>query len=234
MPAVTPEADKRRASRDQGTFGAGPFDKPEDFTMYDRCITRGIVGSVLPVVYGNGNRIIQAPGQVVISYEMVHDTRVIYTDGRPHVGRGIRQILGDSRGHWEGNTLVIETTNLTDKTSIGLNGNGLRHSADMVMTERITRVGADELRYEIRINDPKTYVAPFTISLPLVSPPGYKLLPYECLEGDYAVANALSAERAEDKALAEDAKKGIVRARKTITQDNVNAPRPAAGTPGAE
>ena len=164
MPAVTPEAEKRRASRDQGTFGAGPFDKPEDFAMYDRCITRGIVGSVLPVVYGNGNRIIQSPGQVVISYEMVHDTRVIYTDGRPHVGKGIRQILGDSRGHWEGNTLVVETTNLTDKTSIGLNGNGLRHSAEMVMTERITRVGADELRYEIKINDPKTYIAPFTIS----------------------------------------------------------------------
>jgi hypothetical protein len=124
------------------------------------------------------------------------------------------------------NTLVVETTNLSDKTSIGLNGNGLRHSADMVMTERITRVGPDELRYEVRISDPKTYAAPFTISLPLVSPPGYKLLPYECLEGDYAVANALSAERAEDRALAEDAKKGIVRARKAITQDNVNAPRP--------
>jgi hypothetical protein len=223
---VTPWADARRASRDQGTFGAGPFDKPEDFTMYDRCITRGIVGSVLPVVYGNGNRIIQAPGMVVISYEMVHDTRVIYTDGRPHVGKGVRQLLGDSRGHWEGSTLVVETTNLTDKTSIGLNGNGLRHSAEMVMTERITRVGPDELRYEIRINDPKTYVAPFTISLPLVSPAGYMLLPYECLEGDYAVPNALSAERAEDKALAEDAKKGIVRARRAVTQDNVNAPRP--------
>jgi hypothetical protein len=226
MPAVTPWADARRASRDQGTFGAGPFDKPEDFTMYDRCITRGIVGSVLPVVYGNGNRIMQAPGMVVISYEMVHDTRIIYTDGRPHVGKGIRQLLGDSRGHWEGGTLVVETTNLSDKTSIGLNGNGLRHSADMVMTERITRVGADELRYEIRISDSKTYVAPFTISLPLVSPPGYKLLPYECLEGDYAVPNAMSAERAEDRAIAEDAKKGIVRARKAITQDNVNAPRP--------
>ena len=234
MPAVTPYAEARRASRDQGTFGAGPFDKPEDFTMYDRCITRGIVGSVLPVVYGNGNRIIQAPGQVVITYEMVHDTRIIYTDGRPHVGKGIHQLLGDSRGHWEGNTLVVETTNMSDKTSIGLNGNGLRHSADMVMTERITRVGADELRYEIKVNDPKTYAAPFTISLPLVSPPGYRLLPYECLEGDYAIMNALSAERAEDKALVDDMKKGVVRARKAITQDNVNAPRPAAGTPGSE
>jgi hypothetical protein len=232
MPAVTPEAEKRRATRDQGTFGGGPFDKTEDFTMYDRCITRGIVGSVLPVVYGNGNRIIQAPGQVIISYEMVHDTRVIYTDGRPHLGKGVRQLLGDSRGHWEGNTLVVETTNLSDKTSIGLNGNGLRHSEDMVMAERFTRVGADEIRYEITINDPKTYVKPFTISLPLMSPPGYQLLPYECHEGDYAVKNALSAERAEDRALEEDAKKGIIRARKPVTQDNVNAPvtaRPNGG-----
>src|SRR5262252_6306711 len=234
MPPVTPYADSRRASRDQGTFGAGPFDKPEDFTMYDRCITRGIVGSVLPVVYGNGNRIIQAPGMIVITYEMVHDTRVIYTDGRPHLGTNIRQLLGDSRGHWEGNTLVVETTNLTDKTSIGLNGNGLRHSADMIITERFSRVDADELRYEITVNDPKTYTKPFTISLPLSSPPGFKLLPYECLEGDYAVSNALSAERAEDRALEEDLKKGIVRPRRSVTQDNVNAPRPAAGTPGAE
>jgi hypothetical protein len=153
-------------------------------------------------------------------------------DGRPHLGKGVRQLLGDSRGHWEGNTLVVETTNLTDKTSIGLNGNGLRHSEDMVMTERFTRVGADEIRYEITINDPKTYVKPFTISLPLMSPPGYQLLPYECHEGDYAVKNALSAERAEDRALEEDAKKGIIRARKAVTQDNVNAPvtaRPNGG-----
>ena len=232
MPAVTPEADKRRATRDQGTFGGGPFDKIEDFTMYDRCITRGIVGSVLPVVYGNGNRIIQAPGQVIISYEMVHDTRVIYTDGRPHLGKGIRQLLGDSRGHWEGNTLVVDTTNLTDKTSIGLNGNGLRHSDEMVMTERFTRVGADEIRYEITVNDPKTYTKPFTLSLPLMSPPGYQLLPYECHEGDYAVKNALSAERAEDRALEEDAKKGIIRSRRAVTQENVNAP--VAARPNGE
>jgi hypothetical protein len=236
MPDVTPEAEKRRAPRDRGTFGAGPFDSELDFTLYDRCITRGIVGSVLPVVYGNGNRIIQAPGMVVISYEMVHDTRVIYTDGRPHVGKNIRQLLGDSRGHWEGNTLVVETTNLTDNTSIGLNGNGLRHSADMLITERFTRVAGDEIRYDITVNDSKTYAKPFTLSLPLTSPPGYQLLPYECLEGDYAVKNALSAERVEDKALEEDAKKGIVRARRAVTQDNVNAPvNPnAPRPPGAE
>jgi len=231
-PAFTEQALTRTAPRDRGSFGEGPFNDQLDFTLYDRCMTRGIVGSIMPVVYGNGNRIIQSPGVVVISYEMVHDTRVIYTDGRPHIGKGIRQLLGDSRGHWEGNTFVIETTNLTDRTSIGLNGNGLRHSEEMVMTERITRVGADELRYEITMNDPKTYTKPFTISLPLMSPPGYLLLPYECHEGDYAVPNALSAERAEDRALAEDMTKGIVRARRAVTQENVNAPvtaRPNGG-----
>ena len=101
-PAFTAEAQKRRAPRDQGTFGDGPFNSTEDFTLYDRCITRGIVGSVMRVVYGNGNRIVQAPGMVAISYEMIHDTRFFYTDGRPHTSPGIKQYLGDSRAHWEG------------------------------------------------------------------------------------------------------------------------------------
>jgi hypothetical protein len=128
MPAITPEAQKRRASRDRGTFGDGPFNTTEDFTLYDRCITRGIVGSVLRVVYGNGNRIVQAPGMVAFSYEMIHDTRVIYTDGRPFVNDRIRQYLGDARARWEGDELVVVTKNLTDKTSIGGNGNGPRTS----------------------------------------------------------------------------------------------------------
>src|SRR5207249_10530348 len=134
-----------------------------------RCITRGIVGSVMPVVYGNGNRIIQAPGEVIISYEMVHDTRVIYTDGRPHVPSKIRQYLGDARGHWEGSTLVVETTNFTDQTSIGGNGNGLRHSADLKLTERVTRVDAQTMEYIVTVDDPKTYVKPFTILMDLTT-----------------------------------------------------------------
>ena len=216
IPPFTPFAETRRAPRDQGTFGDGPFNGPEDFTLYDRCITRGIVGSVLPVIYGNGNRIFQTPNQVVITYEMVHDTRVIPLDGRPHVGRKIRQYLGDSRGHWEGQTLVVETTNLTDETSIDLNGNGLRHSADMKLIERFTRTDRDVLRYEVTIADPKTYTRPWKISLPLTSPDGFSLLPYECHEGNHAVFNALSAERAEDKALEEDAKRGLFRPRRQV------------------
>jgi hypothetical protein len=229
-PAFTAEALKRTAPRDRGSFGEGPFDTPEDFTLYDRCITRGIVGSIMPVVYGNGNRIVQAPGMVIISYEMVHDTRVVYTDGRPHLTPNVRQYLGDSRGRWEGNTLVIETTNFTDQTSIGGgNGNGLRHSADLKITERITRIDSDELRYEVRVDDPKTYTRPFTISLPLTSPADYELLPYECHEGNYMLPHSLSAEREEDAAIAADLKKGIVRKRKSIQQNLDAGARPIPG-----
>ena len=231
MPAVTPEAQKRRASRDRGTFGDGPFNTTEDFTLYDRCITRGIVGSVLRVVYGNGNRIVQAPGVVAFSYEMIHDTRIMYTDGRPHIGQGIRQYLGDSRAKWEGDELVVVTTNLTYKTSIGGNGNGLRHSDKMVITERFKRVAADVLQYQFTVDDPVTYARPFTMSMPLTPLDGGVLLPYECHEGNYGLPNALSADRAEDKALEEDRKNGIIRARRTVQVPVPNRPAAPAEEP---
>jgi hypothetical protein len=215
-PAFTPRAELRRAPRDQGTFGNGPFDWTDDFTLYDRCITRGVVGSVLRVIYGNGNRIVQAPGMVAISYEMIHDTRIFYTDGRPRLGQSIQQYLGDSRARWEGEELVVETTNLTDRTSIGLNGNGLRHSAQMKFTERIKRVADDIVQYQITIDDPVTYEKPFTLSIPLTPLDGNRLLPYECHEGNYAIRQSLGAERAEDRALAEDLAKGIKRERRPV------------------
>jgi hypothetical protein len=221
MPMTTPDAEKRRASRDRGTFGNGPFDTFEDFTLYDRCITRGIVGSVLRVIYGNGNRIVQGPGMVAFGYEMIHDTRVIYTDGRPHIGQAIRQYLGDSRGRWDGDVLVVDTTNLTDKTSIGGNGNGLRHSDRMKITEKFKRVADDIIQYQFTIDDPLTYARPFTMSMPLTPLSGGVLLPYECHEGNLAVHNALSAERAEDRALAADLAKGIKRERRGVQESGV-------------
>ena len=233
LPAFTPEAELRRAPRDRGTNGDGPFDSPEDFTLYDRCLTRGILGSILPVIYGNGARIMQSPGVFVITHEMIHDSRIIYTDGRPHAGRNIRQYMGDSRGRWDGNTLIVETVNLTDRTSIGLNGNGLRHSADMKLTERFTRTEPDVILYEARVEDPKTYTKPFTITMPLTAPPGFRILPYECHEGNYMIANSLSAERAEDKAISEDLKNGIVRARKPIQTGNIFAAPDGGGRGGA-
>jgi hypothetical protein len=228
IPAFTPWAESRRATRDRGSFGEGPFDSPADFTLYDRCITRGVIGSMLPVIYGNGNRWSQSPGYLTITYEMIHDTRVIPLDGRPHLSPKIRQYLGDARGHWEGNTLVIETTNFTDQTSIGGNGNGLRHSADLKLTERVTRIDAQTMEYVVTVDDPKTYVKPFTMLLDLTTRPNYEaVLPYECHEGNYMLRNTLSAERAEDRALEADAKRGIVRVRKPV-QGTINAVPTAA------
>ena len=120
-PQMKPEYRKLRASpqRDAGTFANGPFNNFDDFTLYDRCITRGILGSTLPVIYGNGMRIVQSPNEVVISYEMIHDNRVIPLDNRPHPSNALKQYMGSSRGHWEGETLVVETVNMTDQTSVG-------------------------------------------------------------------------------------------------------------------
>ena len=214
QPQPLPEARKRARGGDRGTFGDGPFHTFDDFTNYDRCISRGIWGSIARVVYGNGNRIVQAPGVVALTYEMIHETRVIYTDGRPHINNGIRQYMGNSRGWWEGDTLVVETTNLTDQTSIGLNGNGLRHSDTMTMVEKIRRVADDIVQYQLTVNDPVTYPTPFTMSIPLTPLDGGVILPYECHEGNQAVRNSLAAERTEDRALVEDATRGIIRPRR--------------------
>jgi len=205
-------AERRRTP--QGTYGNGPLNGPEDFTLYDRCVTLGVVGSMTPKIYGNGYRIVQAPGYAVIMSEMIHEARVIPLDGRAHVGPGVRGYLGDSRGHWEGNTLVIETTNFNGKATVP--GNNVLATTDLKIVERITRVEPDLLRYEATISDPGTYTRPYTISIPYTSPPGYQVLPYECHEGNLAVLQGLGGERAEDKALEEDARKGIIRARRPI------------------
>jgi hypothetical protein len=175
---------------------------------------------------------------VAITYEMIHDTRVIYTDGRPHVADTIRQYLGDSRGRWEGDTLVVETTNLTDKTSIGANGNGLRHSDRMVMVERIRRVADDVVQYQLTVSDPVAYPQPFTMSIPLTPLDGGVLLPYECHEGNQAVRNALAGEREEDRALAADLARGIIRPRRSAQEGGLGAggfggPNPGARAGGA-
>jgi hypothetical protein len=244
-PALVAGAEKRRTP--QGTYGNGPLNGPEDFTLYDRCITLGVVGSMTPKIYGNGYRIVQAPGYAVIMAEMIHEARVVPLDGRPHVGGGVRGYLGDSRGHFEGNTLVIETTNFNGKATVP--GNPILASTELTIVERITRIESDLLRYEATITDPKTYAKPFTVVIPYTSPAGYQVLPYECHEGNLAVLQGLGGERAEDKALEEDAKKGVIRPRRPIQgelgvggnllpqnpQPNAqpNGPRPA-GPPASE
>lgn len=203
IPEMTALGKSRAAPRDRGTFGSGPFNAVEDFTNYDRCITRGIVGSVLPVLYGNGMRILQTPDSVVISYEMIHDTRIIRLDDKPFLDNDIKQYLGSSRGYWNGDSLVIETRNLTDKTSIGGNGNGTRHSEEMVITELMTRVDDEMIDYYITVDDPVTYTAPFTFRFTITSQPDYQLYEYSCHEGNGAVGHTLSGERAWDVQVAQ-------------------------------
>ena len=234
LPTIKVNAQERQMPR--GTYGPGPLNSWEDFSLYERCITRGIAGSILRVIYGNGNRIVQAPGVVVLSYEMLPDSRVIYTDGRKHLNTSIKQYLGDSRAHWEGEELVVETTNLTNKTAIGVNGNGVRHSEQMVITERFRRVADGIIQYQATYDDPVTYATPFTVSFPLTPLDGGNLLPYDCHPGNTAISMALSAERAEDRAVAADAAKGINRPRRTVQDDGagVGAALPAGrgGAPG--
>jgi hypothetical protein len=186
MPSVWPNVENRGMPR--GTYGPGPLDSWEDFSLYERCITRGIGGSILRVIYGNGNRIVQAPGVVAFSYEMLPDTRIFYTDGRPRIGERIRQYLGDSRARWEGEELVVETTNLTNLTAFGVNGNGTRHSEAMRITERFRRVADDIVQYQATWDDPLTFEAPFTVSFPLTPLDGGVLLPYDCHPGNTAIS----------------------------------------------
>jgi hypothetical protein len=209
IPALTPEAQKmaaeraaaRRARPCAATAG-GCHDSWEDESLWDRCITRGTVGSIVPNTYNQGNQILQTPGLVVLRNEMIHETRMIPVDGRPHVAPGIRTWLGDSRGHWEGNTLVVETTNFKDKTVVA----NTPASESLRLVERFSRADADTLNYQITIDDPKTWTKPWTISFPLKREPQYVLYEYACHEGNYYMYNALKGARAEESKEAKNAK----------------------------
>lgn len=208
IPPLTPEAQKLAADRTEARKGRGPNDSWEDHSLYDRCISRGVLGSILPVIYNNGMQIVQQQGYVAIRYEMIHETRIIPLDGRPHAGSNIRSYMGDARGHWEGATLVVETTNfLGDKNGIGGNGGGTPHSDALRLVERFTRTDPTTLRYQATINDAKTWTKPWTLLLPLKLDPDYQLVEYACHEGNYALADMLSGARAEEKAAAEASKK---------------------------
>jgi hypothetical protein len=198
IPRLTPEAQQRldaqaAVARDE-QLGRVRADSPESRSLADRCILGFNAGPPLtPGAYNNYVQITQAPGIVTLSVEMVHDVRLIAVDGRPHLPSGIRQYKGDSRGRWEGRTLVIETTNFLRETSFR------GSSANLHLVERLTRVDADTLLYEFTVSDPKTWTRPWTAAIPMkrVDVPIYE---YACHEGNYALRNILSGARAQDAA----------------------------------
>jgi hypothetical protein len=198
LPAMTPQGQQRTA-QNRARF-ARQNDAAEFHSYYDRCITRGVISSILPAIYGNGTRILQGPGYVVIQNEMIHEDRVIPT-GRtaPRLGKNIHLYMGDSRGHWEGNTLVVDSTNFTDK--IGAGGGALP-STSLHLIEKFTRTAADTIRYEFTVDDPETYTAKWTAALDLASKSGYEIYEYACHEGNYGLRNMLSASRSDDRAAA--------------------------------
>src|SRR5688572_15250120 len=203
VPALTAAA--RARPRTQGSFGVGSWEKISDFSLYDRCITRGAIGSFMPAVYGNGARITQTPNAVVITYEMIHDTRVIPLNPKPRLGAGLQLWMGDARGRWEGDTLVVESTNFTNRTAVG----GATHSTALRLTERFTRVDPEMIDYEITVNDPETFTQPFTMRMTITQQPDYRIYEYACHEGNLAMKHALLAERAYEKAVAEAREKGL-------------------------
>ena len=179
-------------------------DAPEHETPWVRCITRGYPAAFFPAGYNNAYRIIQTPGQVVIMFEMIHETRIIPIDGRPPLGANIRQWNGEPRGRWEGTTLVVESTNYNDKGSIGTSAatgrmRGIPQTQAMKVTERFTRVAEDRIEYTVTIEDPKVYTRPWTVALPLNRDESYQFFEYSCHEGNYALPNALSYGRKRDQ-----------------------------------
>jgi hypothetical protein len=210
MPATTPEAQKaqqerqqRQAARRKQLAGV-EADWTTDRSNYDRCISLGVQGSLTPKIYNSGNRIVQGPGWLAFSNEMIHETRVIPTDGRKNVGAGNRSWMGNSVGRWEGDVLVVETRNLKPESMI----QNVVLSDEGVIIERFTLSDANTLDYRMTVNDPKNWVAPWTMRMPIPREDDYGFYEYACHEGNYSMINILSGSRAEDKRRAEAAARG--------------------------
>ncbi len=192
VPPLTPAAQKRIAEAREHAR-QHPADGPEDRSLPERCLVWPTAGPpMLPSFYNNTYQIVQAPGYVAILVEMIHDVRIIPLDGRPHVPQNVREWLGDSRGHWEGNTLVVDTTNFTDKTRFR------GATANMHLTERFTRIDADTILYRFTVDDPETFTKPWTAEVPLRKSQG-PIFEYACHEGNYAMTDMLRGARADEE-----------------------------------
>jgi hypothetical protein len=186
-------------AREAPLFGEERADSYEDRSLYDRCITRGVTGSMLPVIYGNSFQFLQGPGFVAIREEMIHETRIIPLNRRPHMGARIRSYMGDARGYFDHGTLVVETTNFTNRTAIGINGNGRPDSEKLRLTERFTPIGPRTLEWSVTVDDPGTWLRPWTFTLNLTKDPTQGVFEYACHEGNLGLSNILSVARTEEQ-----------------------------------
>jgi len=194
IPALTADGQKKAAELAEARR-LHPADGPENRSLNERCIKWGTAGPpMLPGPYNNNYQIVQIPGYIIVVVEMIHDARIIPLDGRPHLPQNIRLWLGDSRGHWEGDTLVVETTNFR---SDGTYRNTIPETLHLV--ERFTRTDADTILYEFRVDDPSTFTKPWTAAVPMTKVQG-PLYEYACHEGNYAMTGVLAGARAEEKA----------------------------------
>jgi hypothetical protein len=216
---------RAQATRGRGTFGSGPWNTFDDFSLYDRCIGLGINRGMGAAIYGNGIRIFQSPDTVTITYEMIHETRVIPLDGRPYLEEEIPQFTGNGRGRWEGDTLVIEAQGFTDRSSVG---GGAPNSRSLRTTERIRRVDPEMIEYRITVEDPDTYTAPFTVRTMWTTQPNYYAYEYSCHEGNSAVRMGLSGERAFERQVAEALAAGREPPRRSTGNEVYRAPSEAA------
>ena len=178
-------------------------DHYQHMSVWDRCLSRGIPGSMLPAGYNNAYRIVQTQDYVVIQHEMIHDVRIIPLSDTPYISSNIRQWMGDARAHWDGDTLVVETKNFHNRgwiasSSAGARLKGIPTSRELHVVERYQRVSEDTIMWTVNITDPNVYTAPWTISMPLTAEPNYEIYEYACHEGNYAVPNALSGQRVLD------------------------------------
>jgi hypothetical protein len=214
FPALTPKG-KELYDKMHGSYKPGQtvFDSPDDFDSWDRCITRGMPVSMLPRNYNNGIRIMQSPGYVLIVLEMAHEVRIIPTDGRPALDNSIKEWLGESRGHWEGNTLVVETTNfngLVGHTSAGVPGSPgplQPETPNMKITERFTRVAPDTIEFTMKVEDPTVLATgSYTVAYPMFLDNKYEMFEYACHEGNTAIRNYIETSRYE-RTHPKDAKK---------------------------
>jgi hypothetical protein len=191
VPPLTPEARARAAARATDAR-EHPADGPENRSLQERCLAFNAGPPIALGPYNNYVQIFQMRDAVVVFAEMIHDARIIPTDGRPHVSQKIRQWLGDSRGRWEGNTLVVDTANFTGKTTVRGSGEGLH------LVERFTRADANTLRYEFTVDDPATFAKPWTAVLPMTKSDD-RIFEYACHEGNHALPNILGGARYQEK-----------------------------------